>query len=135
MYYNNKKPVLSIAYIVVGIALIVLCSAGVIGNSVFSGLGGGLCGVGALQIARNIRYQKNEDYKEKIDIELTDERNRYLRMKAWSWAGYLFVIGGAVVSLIFLFGGLEIYGRIISFCMCFVLAAYWISYMLLKKKY
>ncbi|MDO4489012.1 MAG: hypothetical protein Q4B67_08020 [Eubacteriales bacterium] len=39
-------------------------------------------------------------------------------MKAWSWAGYIFVIGAAVVSLVLFVLGLKTYGQILSFCVC-----------------
>ena len=68
------------------------------------------------------------------DIEYTDERNRYIRMKAWSWAGYLFVIGAAIVSIVLFIMKQTVYGQIISYCMCAILVLYWVSYIILQKK-
>lgn len=135
MYYNKKKLAVSILWVVVGITLIVLECLEIIGGSIWSGMGGGLVAVGILQVVRNIKYNSSEEYKEKVDIEATDERNRYIRMKAWSWAGYIFVICAAVVSIVFFVLGRTETGSVISYCMCSILALFWGSYLVLKNKY
>ena len=134
-YFNNKKLVLSIFWIVLGIILIAVDMAGIVGSEILSGMGGGFIGVGALQVVRNLKYRNDTEYKTKIDIEANDERNQYLRMKAWSFAGYMFVIIAAVVSLVLmLIGRMEI-GQTVSYCLCAELALFYISYIVLKKKY
>jgi len=135
MYYNKKKMAISIMWVIIGTVLLVLDIIGVINNPIYSGIGGGWLAVGIMQIIRNIKYNTNEDYKEKIDIEYKDERNGYLRMKAWSWASYLFIIGAAIVCIVLFIMKMTDYGQIVSYCMCSVLALYWISYMILCKKY
>ena len=135
MYYNKKKLMVSILWIILGAALLIMDLAGVLDNSIFSGMGGGLLAIGIMQIVRNVKYNSDAAYKEKVDIAYEDERNRYLRMKAWAWAGYLFILGAAIVSIVLFVAKLTIYGQIVSFCMCAVLALYWISYMVLQKKY
>lgn len=134
MYYNKKKLLVSMLWVIVGISLIILELIGVIDNPIYSGMGGGWLAVGAMQIYRNLKYHSNDEYKEKIDIEYSDERNRYIRMKAWSWAGYLFIIGAAITCIALFVIGQTVYGQIISYCMCAVLALYWIAYIVLQKK-
>lgn len=135
MYYNKRKLIISIMWIVVGIVLLVLEFAGILDQPVYSGMGGGFLGVGLMQTVRNVRYHSDEAYKEKIDIAGQDERNRYLRMKAWSWAGYLFVLGAGVISVVLMVTGKMQQGQIISYCLCAVLVLYWIAYMVLQRKY
>ena len=127
--------VVSIFELIIGITLLVLEFTGVSDNSIYSGMGGGLLGVGIMQIVRNVKYNSNQEYKEKVDIECNDERNKYIRMKAWSWAGYLFILGSAIVSIVLFIAKMTMYGQIVSYCMCAVLAIYWISYMTLQGKY
>lgn len=134
MYYNKKKLLVSIMWVVLGAALLILDIAGIIDNPIYSGIGGGWLAIGIMQIYKNLKYHSNEEYKEKIDIEYTDERNRYIRMKAWSWAGYLFIIGAAIVSVVMFVMNQMIYGQIISYCMCSILVLYWGSYILLQRK-
>lgn len=134
MYYNKRKMLVSLLWVIIGATLVILDFIGVIDNPIFSGMGGGWLGVGAMQIYRNLKYHSNEEYKEKIDIEYSDERNSYIRMKAWSWAGYLFVIGAAIVSIVLFIMKQTVYGQIISYCMCAILVLYWVSYIILQKK-
>ena len=134
MYYNKRKMAVSIFWVAIGAVLFALgCMERI--DPVWSGCGGGLLGVGLVQIVRNLKYNNNEEYKEKIDIEASDERNRYLRLKAWSWAGYIYVLGSAVLSLVCLAMGLEELSRMLGLSMCAVLALFWGSYMVLRNKY
>lgn len=134
-YYNNKKLFMSFIWVIAGLGLWTLSFTGKIPSDVWSGIGGGLVGVGVLQIIRNLKYRNNPKYKQKIDIELNDERNRYLRMKAWSWTGYTFVMVSAVISMILLITGEKTISQTLGLCMCAELAIYYISYIVVSKKY
>ena len=135
MYYDNKKLALSIFWAVVGIVLIVLSVAEVLDSSLYAGMGGGLTAVGVLQSIRNIRYRKDAEYREKIDIEYSDERSRFLRMKSWSWAGYIVVLVEAVGVVVATILGEETIRMVLSYSVCLILVAYWVSYLILGKKY
>lgn len=135
MYYNKKKMIISIMWVIIGATLLVLDIIGVMDNPAYSGMGGGLLVIGMMQIYKNFKYHSNEEYKEKIDLEYKDERNGYIRMKAWAWAGYLFIIGAAVVSIVLFVMKMTLIGQIVSYCMCAVLMLYWISYLVLQRKY
>ena len=134
-YYNNRKLLLNCVWVVTGIVLVVLSFMEKLPSDVWSGMGGGLIGVGLLQIVRNLKYRNNPEYQQKIDIAANDERNRYLRMMAWSWTGYIFVIGSAVVSLTLLIMGERIIAQILGLCMCAELMVYCISYLAVGRKY
>ncbi len=135
MYYNNRRLALSIFWAVAGIVLIVLSVAKVLDSSLYAGMGGGLTAVGVLQSIRNIRYRKDAEYREKIDIEYSDERSRFLRMKSWSWAGYIVVLVEAVGVVVASILGEETVRMVLSYSVCLILVAYWVSYLILGKKY
>ena len=104
-------------------------------DSYWSGMGGGLIGVGIVFLIRSIRYKRDPEYREEYDIEVNDERNKFIRLKAWSWAGYLYVMLAAVGAIVFKLLGRE---DLMMFCgtsVCIVLVLYWVSYMVLKNKY
>ena len=84
---------------------------------------------------RQIRYRTNEDFKEEMDIREKDERNKYIAMKAWSWAGYLFVMLAAVGTILMKILGQETIMMVLSGSVCVILVFYWVSYMILQKKY
>ena len=94
----SKRIIASIVWIIVGIVL-TICSFLNLVDSYWSGMGTALLIVGILQVIRFVRYQKNPSYKETVDTNAQDERNRFIAMKAWSWAGYLLVIIAAVASI------------------------------------
>ena len=135
MYYNNKKLALSIFWAVVGLALTVLSVTEVLDSSIYSGMGGSLMAVGVLQSIRNVKYRKNADYREKIDVEANDERNRFLRMKSWSWAGYIAILVEAAGVIVAIILGEETVRLILSLSVCLILVAYWVSYLVLSRKY
>ena len=130
----GKKIYLSVFWMLLGAVLIGCEIAGLV-SEVWSGVGGGLLVVGALQVYRQMKYRKNEEYREKVDIALEDERNKFLRNKAWAWAGYLFVILSAVGSLILRFAGQEELANMAAGAMGLLVFLYWASYMVLSRKY
>ena len=133
--YNNKRLALSIFWVVLGVVLVTLSIAEVVDSSLYAGMGGALATVGALQLMRNLKYRKDPEYREKIDIELKDERNGFIRMKSWSWAGYMTVILEGIAVIVATVRGEETIRLVLSYSVCLVISAYWISYLVLSRKY
>ena len=79
MYYNNRRLLLSVFWTVLGAVLLTLSIMEKIDSGIFSGMGGALMAIGILQIIRNVKYRKNSDYKEKIDI--LEKSAKYDKMK------------------------------------------------------
>ena len=134
-YYNNRRLALSIFWLVTGVALTVLSILEVLDSAYWSGMGGGLTAGGALQIARNLRYRRNPQYREKIDTEAGDERNRFLRMKSWSWTGYIVMLVEAVGVVVAMVLRQETVRTVLSSSVCLILVVYWVSYLVLSRKY
>ena len=97
---QNKKMIVSIMWVIIGAILISLGFAGRV-DSFWNGMGSGLFVVGILQLLRFYRFNKNEAYREKMEIEVADERNHFIRNKAWAWSGYLFVLITAISTIVF----------------------------------
>ena len=135
MYYNNRKLVLQIFWIILGAVLLVLSVAEVIESPLYSGMGGALMTVGILQLIRTVKYRKDPEYREKVDIELTDERSKYLRMKSWAWTGYIIVMVEGIGVIIAMILGYETIQLVLAYSLCLILLVYWITYLVLNKKY
>ena len=131
---NNKRFIASIVEIILGFALWICSAIGMI-DSYWGGMGGGLMGVGIVFLIRSIRYKRDPEYKEEYDVEMNDERNKYIRLKAWSWAGYLYMMLAAVGSIVFKLVGREDLMFFCSGSVCLVLVLYCISYVVVKNKY
>ena len=132
--YNNKRLFLSIFWVILGAVLLIVAVTEKL-DSRYAGMGGGLLVVGALQIARNLRYRRDPAYREKIDTEVSDERNRFLRMKSWSWAGYITVIAEGIAAVVAAVRGQETVQMVLSYSVCLLIGAYYISYLVLSRKY
>ena len=132
---TRRKLILSTFWIVLGITLVVLTGTGTIPDAAWSGMGGGFIGVGIMQLIQKIRYMKDPSYREQVDVEVSDERNSFIRMKAWSWTGYIFVLGSAVLAAVFLVMGRDDISHVLGFCVCAELIIYCIVYYTLRKKY
>ena len=134
MKKHNINLILCVFYILLGIVLNVLCYTHMLDNF-WSGFGVSIGVVGILLLIRNIRYRTNAQYREETDTKNSDERNRFLSGKAWAWAGYLFVLISAVCILIFKFMGQELLMMAACVAECLLLVLYWLSYLVLSKKY
>lgn len=130
----NKKRniIMNIAYIIIGIVLIACAKTGMISDT-YLGFGGGILGVGIVLLAKNIRYVKNKEYQENVDIESGDERNRYIRMKAWSWAGYLYVLIMAVATIICMIIEKTELMQYCSLTVCIIIVLYWGAYLIINR--
>ncbi len=131
---NNRRLINSVLEIAIGAALLVGVSlAG--GDSVWLGMGGALVAVGLLQLILGLRYRTDERYREKVDVEATDERNAFIRSQSWVWAGTGFVIVGGVLTVVFLLLGKQELSTFPGFAVSILVLLYWLSYLVLKKKY
>ena len=133
--YDNKRLFLSVFWVVLGAVLLILSVTGKLDSTLYAGMGGGLIAVGLLQIARNLRYRRDPAYREKIDTEWGDERNRFLRMQSWSWAGYLTILVESAGVIVAVIAGQRTIQLMLSYSVCLILVTYWVSYLILSRKY
>ena len=131
---NNRRMLLSILWVFLGIGLVIATQIAEL-DEFWSGMGSAFVFVGALQIFRWIKYSRDAQYREKVDVEQKDERNRFLSAKAWGWAGYLFVLISAVASMILRIAGQILLSYAASGALCLILVLYWVSYLIVRKKY
>ena len=131
---KNRRWILSVVYMVLGIALFATAFFELL-DSFWSGMGTALVVIGLLRLLQAIRYHSNAQYREDTDTAAGDERNKFLSMKAWSWAGYLFVMIAAVATVVFKLLDMESEMFLASGAVCFVIILYWVSYLIVRKKY
>lgn len=131
---NGRRMIAYTIYMILGITLIILGALEIV-DSFWSGMGGALIAVGVMRGIQMLRYRKDESYREKQQIAQNDERNRFLRNKAWAWAGYLFVLIAAVLAVVFKLLGQGLLSIAAGFAVSILALLYWICYLVLKKKY
>ena len=130
----SRRIVLSIAWILVGAVTFALGVMGIL-DEFFSGFGGALLAVGILQLIRHIRYKTNVEYKEKIDTEINDERNKFLSGRAWAWTGYIMILATAVGAIVFRILGEDELCSLCATAISLMAIIYFVAYMILKRKY
>ena len=131
---KDKKVIWYSSMMLIGMELIVLGFIGKV-DEFWSGMGSALFVMGFIRLLRSYRLNKNDTYREKIEIEVNDERNHFIRGKAWSWVGYLFVLISSLCTLGFKVAGQELLSQFCGFAVCLMLILYWGSYRMLKRKY
>ena len=131
---QNKRLYVNIVWLIVGSILIGLSFAGIV-DEYWNGMGMAFAIVGAINLLRIHRLNKNEAYREKRELEMSDERNHFIRNKAWAWAGYLFIMIMAVACIILRIIGQDIFSMAASGTVCLMLVLFWGSYHILKRKY
>ena len=131
---KKRDTIFSLLWLAIGLPLMGLSVAGVL-DEFWSGMGSALMVVGACRLVRAYRPGKSESYREKMETFETDERFHFLRAKAWSWAGYLFVIIGGISVIVLKLIGQELLSLAASCAVCLMLVLYWGAYFVLKKKY
>lgn len=131
---NKRRMIASACWIVLGLALMGAHAAG-LADDYWSGMGTALVVVGIVQMIRRIRYETDKAYKAHVDVEVKDERNRFISGRAWAWAGYMYVIIAAAASMFFRLSGDDLMTQMAARSACLVMLLYWGSYFILRKKY
>lgn len=131
---NDKRVIMSVIWVLVGTVLIGLAFAGKV-DSFWNGMGSGLFAIGILQLLRFYRFNKNQAYREKMEIAVSDERNHFIRSRAWAWAGYLYIVIVGCSIIVLRVIGQELLSMAAAFSVCLVLILYSGAYLVLRKKY
>ena len=131
---DKKSTAVYVIYMVVGAALFAAGVAELV-DAFWSGMGSGLLFVSILQLIRRWRLRRDDSYREKYEIAQTDERNHFIRSKAWAWAGYLFILIAGISVIVLKVMGQELMSTAASYAVCLILVLYWGSYMVLSRKY
>ena len=129
-----KTYLVSVIYIIIGAILLGLGFAGKV-DEFWNGMGSALLVIGVIQMIRRYRLDKNEAYREKMEIETNDERNKFIRNKAWAWAGYLFVMITAIASIVFRIFEQNLLSIAAGGAVCLMILLFWGAYFFLKRKY
>ena len=132
--YDNKRLALSALWVILGGVLLGLSVTDVLDASVYAGMGGALMAIGILRIVCNVRYRRDAAYRERIDIEVSDERNHYLRKEAWTRTGYIVVTlesVGAVVAMVTHNTTVQL---TLAYTVCVTCLVYWACWMVLSRR-
>ena len=131
---QTMRVYLNVFWIILGAILIGLAFAGKV-DEFWNGMGTALLIIGAIRLLRYHRLNKNDAYRERKELEMSDERNHFIRNKAWAWAGYYFIILAGIGTIIFKIIGQDMLSQAAAYAVCLIMILYWICYHILKRKY
>ena len=129
-----KQLGFSLLWIIIGIILII-CNLTDTLDAFWGGLGGGFLMVGLLQMIRQIRFRFSDSYREKIETEQNDERNRHLIATAWASAACSYLFIAAIALIVFKIIGHDELIMGISLSIGLLVLLFIVMYIYLKKKY
>ena len=133
---RNQKTYLYVALFVAGVALVVLGCLEAVGlDSYWSGMGGALAGVAGIRLVQAARYAKDPAYARRVEVSNSDERIAYVAGRSAAMAFRLSILVLAVLSVALYPLGQPTMARALGFVICGELVAYWVSYMVLSRKY
>ena len=130
---KKQNMIFSIVWMVLGLGLVICGTADLI-DDFWSGFGGGLLVIGVLQMARYLRYRSSQEYREKFEINVTDERNQFIRRKAWASAAYVFLFVAALAVIILTMIGKDALVMGISASVGILVLLFWIFYFSFKAR-
>lgn len=133
MNMNDKRILFSGFWFLAGLALVIAGLAGR-ADSFWTGMGGGLIGVSAMQLIRWMRCRRDADYRERFDTETHDERNQYLSRRAMASAASCFALVGAAAVVVLKILGREQMMLGVSLSVGLLLVLYCIFYFVLRAK-
>ena len=131
---KKREIIIAVTWLLLGLGLTLLSILETL-DEFWSGMGSALLVIGAVRLFRGYRLSKSETYREQREVAETDERFHFIRSKAWSWAGFLFIIIGSLSTIFFRLLDQELLCLASSFSVCLMLVLYWVSFFILKKKY
>lgn len=104
-------------------------------DTFWSGMGIGFVVLSAIRLIQLYRYQNDNNYAEKINVQNSDERNRFIAEKARGMAFNYFILIASISTIVLRALSYNQASSIIGYAICVLLGIYWLSYLWLKHKY
>ena len=131
---NKQRIIWYGAFLAAGIVAVTLSLFGVI-DDMLGACGLALIIISALQLFKAARYAHDPDFAKRIDVGNSDERLAYLASKSAEWTFKVSAIGLCVLSLVLRILGSADTADVLAFVACAEITLYWVSYLVLSRKY
>lgn len=134
---GKNRVVWYVTYVVGGAVLFVLGMLNTSGNGdqYLSGIGGGLIGIGVIRLVQAARRVKDPAYAKQMEIRASDERNEFVAGKSAQTTFKFSILALAIANIALRPFGYHLVADVLGFVMCMELVVYWVSYLVLSRKY
>ena len=131
----KNRLYIAISYMILGTFLIVYDLIAHPENEFGLVFGMAMLLMGILRIFQHRRITSSDQSIKERQMKETDERNKMISERARSWAFSLYFLLSGVAVIILSFLGHHEVATPISYSVFLLVALYWISYLILRKKY
>lgn len=131
----KQRFVIAVSYIVLGCILVVTGILKGPENSFFSVFGFSLLIMGILRLYRHRKIAATPQAMRKQELAEKDEMTLMIAERARSWSFSLSVTGAGILVIVLQFLGYHEQSQPFAWYVCAMVVLYWISYVLLRKKY
>ena len=131
----KQRLYLAIAYLVVGLILLITGIITGTDNYFFTAFGFAMLLMGILRLVQYRKITRDERTVRQQELAETDERNRMIAERARSWAfSFSIILAGTAVIVLSLLGRHE-EALPLAWFVCGMTALYWICQAIIQKKY
>lgn len=126
---------LAIGYVVLGIGMILAFNIIGAENEFLSFWGLALVVIGITRMRNYFLITKNEETIKKQEIAESDERNITISEKAKSISFIVYIIATGLAVIVLQLMNNTALAATLSYTVCFLILIYWISYLIIRRKY
>ena len=131
----KQRLTVAVSYIVFGLALVVTDATNGFENDFYFSFGITLTVMGILRFFQYRKITKDDRTMRKQEVAESDERTRMMAEKARSWAFTLSITGAGIYVIVMNLLGHQEEAQPYAWYVCGMVALYWISFFLIRKKY
>ncbi len=138
MEYKKKlriRLIISVILLIIGLGIIITSNILSVDSTFFSPFGLALVVISIVRIRNYFIITRNEERLQKQEIAETDERNLLIANKAKSISFYIYLILSCLSVIVLQLMNKSEIATYISYSVCVMLIIYWISFLIIRKKY
>ena len=131
----KQRLYIAVSYILLGIVLLLAAFAGKSDNYFFTSFGIALMLMGILRLFQYRKITTSDQALRKRELAESDERNRMIAERARSWAFSFSILGAGILVIVLNLLGRHEEALPFAWCVCGMIAVYWICWNIMRKKY
>ena len=131
----QQRRIIGISYILLGLVLIIADMLKGFENNYFTSFGIALIFMGILRLLQYRKITQDDKSMRKREVTESDERTRMIAERARSWAFSISITGAGIVVIVLGLLGHHEEALPFAWYVCGMVVLYWISFVIIRKKY
>ena len=130
----QQRRIIALSYMALGFVL-VMTDLLKVENGYFFSFGLAMILMGILRLFQYRKITRNDQSMRKQELAESDERTRMIAERARSWAFSLSITGSGIVVIVLSLLGRHEEALPFAWYVCGMVVLYWISFVIIRKKY